>query len=214
MMQMHVPAFRFSVNPLPTVQPGTTAQLAHLRARTAAGRAVVIADRNGAGRRFLDAGKGHCNPFWSRSRPVARIVAVIIIIATGLALAFGDTSGGFRKLIQIVFAEHRVRRVPVLPVVLQLLRRGGRMSTANDLPGFEVPLHRSPTEPILMGGAPRTVAIANGTLAAAVGLGLQLWIPGVVFLDRRPFAGRGERASIRSSCRFARHIKHKPLLDV
>ncbi|ERT15127.1 conjugal transfer protein TrbD, partial [Pseudomonas putida SJ3] len=44
------------------------------------------------------------------------------------------------------------------------------MSTANDLPGFEVPLHRSLTEPILMGGAPRTVAIANGTLAAAVGL--------------------------------------------
>jgi type IV secretory pathway TrbD component len=46
--------------------------------------------------------------------------------------------------------------------------------------GFEVPLHRSLTEPILLGGAPRTVAIANGTLAAAVGLGLQLWIPGVV----------------------------------
>ena len=35
--------------------------------------------------------------------PVARIVAVIIIISTGLALAFGDTSGGCRKLIQIVF---------------------------------------------------------------------------------------------------------------
>ncbi|WKW52046.1 TrbC/VirB2 family protein [Rhodomicrobium lacus] len=35
--------------------------------------------------------------------PVAKIVAVIIIIATGFALAFGDTSGGFRKLIQIVF---------------------------------------------------------------------------------------------------------------
>ncbi len=35
--------------------------------------------------------------------PVAKIVAVIIIIATGLALAFGDTSGGFRRLIQIVF---------------------------------------------------------------------------------------------------------------
>lgn len=35
--------------------------------------------------------------------PVARIVAVIIIIATGLSLAFGDTSGGFRRLIQIVF---------------------------------------------------------------------------------------------------------------
>lgn len=35
--------------------------------------------------------------------PVARIVAVIIIIVTGLTLAFGDTGGGFRKLVQIVF---------------------------------------------------------------------------------------------------------------
>ena len=35
--------------------------------------------------------------------PVARIVAVIIIIITGLTLAFGETSGGFRRLIQIVF---------------------------------------------------------------------------------------------------------------
>ena len=35
--------------------------------------------------------------------PVARIMAVIIIITTGLSLAFGDTSGGFRRLIQIVF---------------------------------------------------------------------------------------------------------------
>jgi len=35
--------------------------------------------------------------------PVARIIAVIIIIVTGLSLAFGETSGGFRRLIQIVF---------------------------------------------------------------------------------------------------------------
>ena len=35
--------------------------------------------------------------------PVAKIMAVIIIIATGLTLAFGDSSGGFRRLIQIVF---------------------------------------------------------------------------------------------------------------
>ena len=35
--------------------------------------------------------------------PVARIIAVIIIIATGLTLAFGDSSGGFRKMVQIVF---------------------------------------------------------------------------------------------------------------
>src|SRR6516165_10202973 len=36
------------------------------------------------------------------------------------------------------------------------------------------------TEPILLGGAPRAVAITNGTLAAAVGLGLRLWIAGLV----------------------------------
>jgi type IV secretion system protein TrbC len=35
--------------------------------------------------------------------PVAKIIGVIIIITTGLSLAFGDTSGGFRRLIQIVF---------------------------------------------------------------------------------------------------------------
>ncbi len=35
--------------------------------------------------------------------PVAKIVAVIIITVTGISLAFGDTSGGFRKLVQIVF---------------------------------------------------------------------------------------------------------------
>ena len=35
--------------------------------------------------------------------PVAKIIAVIIIIVTGLSLAFGDTGGGFRRLLQIVF---------------------------------------------------------------------------------------------------------------
>jgi type IV secretion system protein TrbC len=35
--------------------------------------------------------------------PVAKVVAVLIIIVTGLSLAFGDTSGGFRRLVQIVF---------------------------------------------------------------------------------------------------------------
>ncbi len=35
--------------------------------------------------------------------PVAKVVSVIIIVITGLTLAFGETSGGFRRLIQIVF---------------------------------------------------------------------------------------------------------------
>jgi type IV secretion system protein VirB3 len=46
--------------------------------------------------------------------------------------------------------------------------------------GFDAPVRRSLTEPILLGGAPRAVAIANGTLAAAIGLGLRLWIPGLI----------------------------------
>ncbi|MEI9996776.1 MAG: VirB3 family type IV secretion system protein [Rhizomicrobium sp.] len=49
-----------------------------------------------------------------------------------------------------------------------------------DIEGFEVPLHRSLTEPILLGSAPRAIAIVNGTIAAALGLGLQMWLAGVV----------------------------------
>jgi type IV secretion system protein TrbD len=48
------------------------------------------------------------------------------------------------------------------------------------VPGFEAPVHRALTEPILLAGAPRAVAILNGTLSAAIGLGLRLWIAGLV----------------------------------
>ena len=44
--------------------------------------------------------------------------------------------------------------------------------------GFYAPVHRALTEPILLGGAPRAVAIVDGTLAAAIGLGLRLWMVG------------------------------------
>lgn len=46
--------------------------------------------------------------------------------------------------------------------------------------GFEAPIHRALVEPILLGGAPRAVAIVNGTVAAALGVGLQQWIAGLV----------------------------------
>ena len=51
---------------------------------------------------------------------------------------------------------------------------------SDSIPGFSVPVHRSLTEPILLGGAPRSVAILVGTLAAAIGLGLRLWLPGLL----------------------------------
>lgn len=54
------------------------------------------------------------------------------------------------------------------------------METPSAIPGFEAPVHRALTEPILLAGAPRSVAILNGTLAAALGLGLRLWIAGLI----------------------------------
>ena len=53
-------------------------------------------------------------------------------------------------------------------------------SSASGLPpGFAVPVHRALTEHILLGGAPRGLAIANATLGGAIGLGLQLRLAGV-----------------------------------
>jgi len=45
--------------------------------------------------------------------------------------------------------------------------------------GYFAPVHRALTEQILLGGAPRSVAIVNGTLAGAIGLGLRLWLVGL-----------------------------------
>lgn len=52
---------------------------------------------------------------------------------------------------------------------------------SEDLPvGYLAQVHRALTEPILLAGAPRALALVNGTLAAALGLGLRLWVLGVV----------------------------------
>ena len=54
------------------------------------------------------------------------------------------------------------------------------MSGAGHLAGYEAPVHRALVEPVLLGGAPRALAIVNGTAAAALGLGLQQWIAGLL----------------------------------
>ena len=46
--------------------------------------------------------------------------------------------------------------------------------------GFEAPIHGALGQPLLLGGAPRGIAIVNGTIAAAIGLGLQQWLAGFV----------------------------------
>lgn len=79
--------------------------------------------------------------------------------------------------------------------------------------GYDVPLHRSLTEPILMGGAPRTIAIVNGTLAAALGLGLQLWIAGVVvWIVGHGAAVYAAKKDPRFTEVLVRHIRHKGYL--
>ena len=57
-----------------------------------------------------------------------------------------------------------------------------------EIPGFSVPVHRALTEHILLGGAPRAIAILNGTLAAALGLGLRLWLVGLLLWALGHFA--------------------------
>ena len=99
----HAYAFRFSVNPASILaRLRRLAEPAHHGLLLAAAMLTMAGTAKAAGssmpwegplQSILDSIQG----------PVARIIAVIIIISTGLALAFGDTSGGFRKLIQIVF---------------------------------------------------------------------------------------------------------------
>ena len=48
------------------------------------------------------------------------------------------------------------------------------------LEGFEAPLHRALVEPILLAGVPRAIAIVIGTVSAAIGLGLQQWLAGLL----------------------------------
>ena len=88
------------------------------------------------------------------------------------------------------------------------------MNDAPLLDGFEVPLHRSLTEPIFMAGAPRAVAIVNGTLAAAVGIGLRLWLVGIALgVVGHVLAVWGAKADPQFMDVFARHVKHKPFLE-
>ncbi|PXB81672.1 conjugal transfer protein TrbC [Pseudomonas aeruginosa] len=103
MTQMHVPAFRLSVNPVPILaRLRRLARPAHRGLMLAAIMLMTAGTAQAAGSSMPWEGPLQ-SILESIQGPVARIVAVIIIIATGLALAFGDTSGGFRKLLQIVF---------------------------------------------------------------------------------------------------------------
>lgn len=80
--------------------------------------------------------------------------------------------------------------------------------------GFEIPIHRSLTEQILMGGVPRTIAILNGTFVAALGLGLHSFFAlpfGIVFHLLAVAATRTDPQFF--DC-FKRHMRQKNLYTV
>lgn len=80
-------------------------------------------------------------------------------------------------------------------------------------PGYEVPLHRALTEPVLIAGAPRGFVILNGTLAAAIGLGLRLWLAGlVVWLAGHAIAAWVTRKDPEFLLVLSRHARHKGAL--
>jgi type IV secretion system protein TrbD len=85
----------------------------------------------------------------------------------------------------------------------------------SEVPGFSVPLHRSLTEPILLGGAPRAIAISVGTLAAAVGIGLQLWTVGLaIWIVGHASVVWLTRTEPQFTGVFARHLRLRtPVLD-
>jgi len=82
------------------------------------------------------------------------------------------------------------------------------------VPGFEVVLHRSLTEPVLLAGAPRSFAILNGTLAASVGLGLRLWLVGaMIWLIGHAIAVWVTRKDPAFLTVLSRHVRHKGALQ-
>lgn len=88
------------------------------------------------------------------------------------------------------------------------------ISTRSSLPSFEVPLHRALTEPVLLAGAPRAITILNGTLAASIGLGLRLWVAGIVlWLVAQTIAVWATRKDPAFGRVLSRHIAHKAELS-
>ena len=206
MTQMHVPAFRFPQIRFPLSSLARLAGLSRPASRLCcwppsavdwlARRRPPVPRCRGKARcnhPGVDSGAGGAHRrghHHHRHGPGARLrrylgrLSALIQIVFGLSIAFAASRSSCRS---------------------SAFRRGCRMSGVRPTgrPGSEVPpASGSLTEPILLGGAPRTVAIMNGTLAAAVGLGLQLWIPASCSGSSaiRWRCGGARRSAVRGRC--------------
>ena len=87
---------------------------------------------------------------------------------------------------------------------------GAVTTAAGHVEGFEAPLHQSLATPILLGGAPRDLAILNGTLAAALGLGLQQWLVGLaIWLVGHSLAVFAAKRDPQFAAVIVRHLRQK-----
>lgn len=88
------------------------------------------------------------------------------------------------------------------------------MGPNGHIEGFVIPVRRSLTEPILLAGAPRTATILNGTIAAALGLGLQLAPLGIIYwVAMHTICVFLARKDPQFMDVLIRHIKHKSYLS-
>ena len=80
--------------------------------------------------------------------------------------------------------------------------------------GFEIVLHRSLTEPIMLGGAPRGATILIGTISAVLAVGLRLWVVGlmvwIVGHGVAVWVAKRDPAFVEVT---ARHMKHRSWLS-
>jgi type IV secretion system protein VirB3 len=84
---------------------------------------------------------------------------------------------------------------------------------ASHLDGFEAPIHQSLGTPLLLAGAPRGIAIVNGTIAAAIALGLQQWVAGlIVWAAGQSLAVFAARRDPDFASVLVRHLRQKGYL--
>ena len=83
-----------------------------------------------------------------------------------------------------------------------------------DIHGFEIPIHRSLTEPILLAGVPRTIALINGTLAAVLLFGLHSFWPLIVCVILHFVAVYTTKKDPLFFEVFKRQLRHKQFYDV
>ena len=218
MTQMHVPAFRVSVNPLP--RPSGLARLRSL-ARPAEQGLLLAALLLFLAGTAQAAGssmpwRGRCNPSSNPSRGRWRASWPSSSSSPrASALAFGDTSGGFRKLIQIVFGLSIA--FAASSFFLSFFSFSGG---AVECPGHLRGRLRGAAASVAHGADPAGRGTANGRHCERHAGRRRRAGPATVdsrcgALDRRPFAGgMGARVDPQFMQVFARHIKHRPLLDV